>query len=233
MSDHIVTAFTDELEQLSGNLLRMGGIAEAMINDTCKAVVTFDQELARAVILRDRELDELETETDRAIVRLFALRNPMASDLRAVLGSIKLAGDIERIGDLSKNISKRCLRLKGDENRAVLKGLERMGVAVAHQLQTALDAYMQQDARAAVDVLNRDDDIDDHYNSLFRETLTYMMEDPRLISSGAHLIFMAKNLERIGDHCTNIAKVVYYQVTGKSAPPEQGSRSAIPPAGGL
>ena len=217
MSEHIVTAFTDELEHLSANLLRMGGLAEAMINDASRAVVTYDLELARQVIKRDKSIDELEAEAEKAIIRLIALRHPMAADLRAVLGAMKLAGDIERIGDLCKNIGKRCLELNGDENRAAVKGIERMARSVSHQLQMALDAYLRQDVNAAIHVLELDDDIDDHYTSFFRETLTYMMEDPRQIGSNTHLIFMAKNLERIGDHATNIAKAVYYMVTGETA----------------
>lgn len=216
MSEHIVTAFTDELEHLSANLLRMGGIAESMITDASRAVSTYDLELARQVIKRDASIDELEAEAEKAIIRLIALRHPMAADLRAVLGAMKLAGDIERIGDLCKNIGKRCLELSGDENRAAVKGIERMSRAVSHQLQMALDAYQRQDENAALVVLDLDDDIDDHYTSLFRETLTYMMEDPRQIGSNTHLIFMAKNLERIGDHATNIAKAVYYMVTGEN-----------------
>lgn len=217
MSEHIVTAFTDELEHLSANLLRMGGLAEAMINDASRAVVTYDLELARQVIKRDEAIDELEAEAEKAIIRLIALRHPMAADLRAVLGAMKLAGDIERIGDLCKNIGKRCLELTGDENRAAVKSIERMSRSVSHQLQVALDAYLRQDVKAAIEVLDLDDDIDDHYTSFFRETLTYMMEDPRQIGSNTHLMFMAKNLERIGDHATNIAKAVYYMVTGETA----------------
>lgn len=216
MPDHIVTAFTDELEHLSANLLRMGGLAESMIMDASRAVATYDLELAREVIKRDRSIDELEVEAERAIIRLIALRHPMATDLRAVLGAMKLAGDIERIGDLCKNIAKRCLELTGDENRAAVKGIERIARAVSHQLQMALDCYLRQDIEAAKTVLELDDDIDDHYTSFFRETLTYMMEDPRQIGSNTHLIFMAKNLERIGDHATNIAKAVYYMVTGEA-----------------
>lgn len=216
MPDHIVTAFTDELEHLSANLLRMGGLAESMIMDASRAVATHDLELAREVIKRDRSIDELEVEAERAIIRLIALRHPMATDLRAVLGAMKLAGDIERIGDLCKNIAKRCLELTGEENRAAVKGIERIARAVSHQLQMALDCYLRQDIEAAKTVLELDDDIDDHYTSFFRETLTYMMEDPRQIGSNTHLIFMAKNLERIGDHATNIAKAVYYMVTGEA-----------------
>ena len=216
MPDHIVTAFTDELEHLSANLLRMGGLAESMIMDASRAVATYDLELAREVIKRDRSIDELEVEAERAIIRLIALRHPMATDLRAVLGAMKPAGDIERIGDLCKNIAKRCLELTGDENRAAVKGIERIARAVSHQLQMALDCYLRQDIEAAKTVLELDDDIDDHYTSFFRETLTYMMEDPRQIGSNTHLIFMAKNLERIGDHATNIAKAVYYMVTGEA-----------------
>ena len=214
MPDHIVTAFTDELEHLSANLLRMGGLAESMIMDASRAVATYDLELAREVIKRDRSIDELEVEAERAIIRLIALRHPMATDLRAVLGAMKLAGDIERIGDLCKNIAKRCLELNGDENRAAVKGIERMSRAVSHQLQMALDCYLRQDIEAAKTVLDMDDDIDDHYTSLFRETLTYMMEDPRTISSVLQVLWALRSLERIGDHARNIAEHVIYLAKG-------------------
>ena len=215
MQQHIVSAFTDELEQLSANLLRMGGMAEAMIKDACKAVVKSDAELAKSVIKRDAELDKLESECERDVVRILALRQPMASDLRMVIGGIKLAGTIERIGDLAKNIARRSINLDDSQTRASLRGIKSMGKAVSKQFQMALDAYTRQDAGAALEVINQDDDIDSHYNALLRLMLSYIAEEPEHIDSRANVLFIVKNLERIGDHCANIAKVVHYIATGK------------------
>ncbi|MEM9938853.1 MAG: phosphate signaling complex protein PhoU [Pseudomonadota bacterium] len=215
MPQHIVTSFTDELEHLSANLLRMGGLAEAMIRDASRAVVTRDDELARSVIERDTQMDALETECERDVVRILALRQPMASDLRMVIGGIKLAGTIERIGDLAKNIAYRSLAVTDADNRTALRGVERMGQAVSRQLHTALDAYSRKDAAAAISVIDRDDDIDSHYNSMLKSMLVYMVEDPEKLDTRSNFLFIVKNLERIGDHCTNIAKVVHYIATGR------------------
>ncbi len=215
MEQHIVSAFTDELEQLSARLLRMGGLAEAMIRDACRATVTRDRELAQAVIARDQEMDAQEAECEREVVRLLALRQPMASDLRQVIGAIKLADAIERLGDLAKNIAKRSLAITHEENRSALRGVERMGQAVSRQLRTALDAYTRGDAEAAMRVVEQDDDIDSHYNSLLRSTLLFMIEDPERLDVRSNFLFILKNLERIGDHCSNIAKVVYFIATGE------------------
>jgi len=215
MQQHIVTAFTDELDQLSANLLRMGGMAEEMIKDACKAVVKDDAELAKSVIQRDAELDKLESECERDVVRILALRQPMASDLRMVIGGIKLAGTIERIGDLAKNIARRSINLDDAPTSASLRGVKSMGKAVSRQLKTALDAYSRSDARAAMEVINQDDDIDSHYNALLRLMLSFIVEEPEQIDSRANILFIVKNLERIGDHCANIAKVVHYIATGQ------------------
>ncbi|MEL6244925.1 MAG: phosphate signaling complex protein PhoU [Pseudomonadota bacterium] len=214
MTDHIVSAFSDELERLSADILRMGGIAEAMITDSCSAVATVNHDLARAVILEDDTLDALEADVEKRIMRLLALRQPMASDLRVVLSAFKVSHELERIGDLSKNNAGRTIELGGADAVSAIKGILRMGKSVSRQLQSVLDAYSSADEALAERVWSNDEDIDQHYNSLFREMLTYMMEDPRLIGPGAHLMFIAKNLERIGDHCTNIAEVVHFQVTG-------------------
>lgn len=212
---HIVSAFTDELEQLSAKLLRMGGLAEAMIKDAGRAVVSRDVELANSIIERDREMDALERACEREALRLLALRQPMASDLRNVIGSIKLADAIERIGDLAKNIARRSLDVGDSDNRAALRGIERMGQAVSRQLQAALDAYARRDAAAALVVVQRDDDIDSHYNALLRAMLNYMVEDTTQLDTRANFLFIVKNLERIGDHSTNIAKVVHFIATGE------------------
>ncbi len=214
MSDHIVTAFADELDELSAEILRMGGLAEAMISDACTALVKADIELARETIARDRMIDEIEADSERKIVSLLARRQPMAHDLRLVMSALKVSGELERIGDLSKNIAKRVSEVGDLDAPSTLKGIKRMGQSVARQLHNVLNAYSTNNADEAVEVWKADEDIDQHYNSLFREVLTYMIEDPRTISAGAHMLFIAKNLERIGDHCTNIAEFVYFQITG-------------------
>ncbi len=215
MEQHIVSAFTDELEQLSADLLSMGGLAEAMIRDACRAVVTRDSALAETVIERDQVLDAQETECEREVVRLLALRQPLASDLRQVIGAIKLADAIERLGDLAKNIAKRSLAVTHEDNREALRGVERMGQAVSRQLRTALDAFARGDAEAAMQVVRQDADIDSHYNSLLRSMLVYMVEDPDQLDARSNFLFIVKNLERIGDHSSNIAKVVYFIATGE------------------
>lgn len=212
---HIVSAFTDELDQLSADLLRMGGLAEAMIRDASRAVVARDIALAETVIERDREMDRYQREVERNVVRMLALRQPMASDLRNVIGAIKLASGIERIGDLAKNIARRSIAVANENNRTTLRGIERMGQAVSRMLQVALDAYQRRDPVTALAVLDQDDDIDSHYNSLLRSMLVFMAEEPDQLHTRSNFIFIVKNLERIGDHCTNIAKVVHFIATGQ------------------
>ncbi|MEM7662349.1 MAG: phosphate signaling complex protein PhoU [Pseudomonadota bacterium] len=214
MNDHIVTAFTDELERLSADLLRMGGLSEAMITDACAATLRGDLASAASVIERDKEVDDLEASVEQRIMEIIARRQPMARDLREVLAALKVANELERVGDLSKNIAKRASALCNLGNRDVLKGVDRMGRAVASQLAGVLDAYRNRDAVLARRFWEADEDIDQLYNSYFREVLTYMIEDPRTIGDGAHILFMAKNLERIGDHATNIAELIYFFVTG-------------------
>ena len=211
---HIVSAFGEELEQLSAALLRMGGLAEVMIRDASRAVVSRDAALAETVIDRDKEMDRMEAEVERKAVRMLALRQPMATDLRNVIGAIKLAGGIERIGDLAKNIARRSLAVMEEDNRTALRGIERMGQAVSRILQVALDAYARRDPVTALAVLEQDDDIDSHYNGLLRSMLVFMAEEPDQLHARSNFLFIVKNLERIGDHCTNIAKVVHFIATG-------------------
>lgn len=212
---HIVSAYSEELDQLSADLLRMGGLAEAMIRDACRAVVTRDVDLAETVIERDLEMDRLEREVERKAVRVLALRQPMASDLRNVIGVIKLSGAIERIGDLAKSIARRSLAIVDEDNRSTLRGIERMGQAVSNIMQLALDAYARRDAATAISVLKQDDDIDSHYNGLLHSMLVYMAEEPDQLDARSNFLFIVKNLERIGDHATNIAKVVHFIATGE------------------
>jgi len=211
---HIVSSFSEELEHLAADILRMGGIAETMISDGCRALVTADDALALQTAERDDELDSLEAELERRIVRLLALRQPLAADLRVVVAALKVSSDLERIGDLSKNIAKRTPVLDQRELGPALKGVEVMGRSVARQLSSVLNAYREGDAGQALRVWTNDEEIDQHYNALFREVLLDMREHADRVTPGAHLMFVAKNLERIGDHCTNIAEVVHYQVTG-------------------
>ncbi len=211
---HIVSAFSEELDQLSGDILRMGGLAEAMIRDASRAVVARDTALAETVIDRDREMDRYEQQIERKVVRMLALRQPMATDLRNVIGAIKLAGGIERIGDLAKNIARRSLEVVDVDNRTALRGIERMGQAVSRMLQVALDAYARRDPETALSVLEQDEDIDSHYNGLLRSMLVFMSEEPDQLHARSNFLFIVKNLERIGDHCTNIAKVVHFIATG-------------------
>lgn len=214
MNDHIVTSYSDDLEALSADILRMGGLVESMIMEACNAVAIGDMDTARKTVIRDKDVDVLEANIERRIATILALRQPMAQDLREVLAALKIANDLERVGDLSKNIAKRAETVSPAVDRSVLRGIQRMGEAVTSQLAGVLDAYRNKDAAAALRVWQNDKEIDQLYNSYFREVLTYMIEDPRTIGAGAHVLFMAKNLERMGDHATNIAELVYFFVTG-------------------
>lgn len=215
MTEHTVKSFTEELDALTQEVARMGGLAEIAIKDSLTAIARRDTELAQAVIARDARIDAEQRDVEKRAIRVFALRQPMASDLRVVLTAWRIAGELERVGDLAKNIAKRSLILSQGEPMEVIKSVERMGKIVLAHIQQVLDAYANKDVQSAVAVWRADDNIDAHYNSLFRELLTYMIEDPRTISSGAHLLFIAKNLERIGDHGTNIAEHIHFLVTGE------------------
>ncbi|MGD2133285.1 MAG: phosphate signaling complex protein PhoU [Maricaulaceae bacterium] len=231
MSEHTVRAFGDELDELSEDIARMGGLAEYMVSGALDAVAHRDASLAREVVERDPELDEMQRDIERQVIRLLALRQPFAQDLRDTIAALKISSNLERIGDLAKNIAKRAVELVEIEPVAASKSLDRMGRNVTALLKEVLDAYASGDAAAAKRVWVRDEEVDERYNALLRELLTYMMEDPRKIGSGANLLFMAKNLERIGDHATNVAEVVHYRVTGEELPHDRPrGKSAIPPA---
>lgn len=216
MNQHTVKAYGDELNQLTAEVARMGGLAEAQVADAVDSVARRDIALARAVVERDGRLDAMHRDIERKAIRLIALRQPVASDLRRTLAAMKLAVDLERTGDLAKNIAKRGLILaEGDPMPPLTRSIERMGKLVSMRLRDVLDAYAAAEVDRAIAVWNTDDEVDEHYNALFRELLTYMMGDPRTITAGTHLLFMAKNLERIGDHATNIAETIYYEITGQ------------------
>ncbi len=217
MTEHTVRSFDDDLQQISAEVARMGGLAEAQIGEALDCVMRRDVKLAEQVTARDAELDAMEAELEHKATRLIALRQPMADDLRHAIAALKIASNLERCGDLAKNIAKRSLVLADSSEPAtpLSRSIDRLGRLVASRLKEVLDAYTASDVDRAVAVWRRDDEIDSHYDSLFRELLTYMMGDPTMITPGAHLLFIAKNLERIGDHATNIAELIYYEETGE------------------
>lgn len=225
--DHTVRAFSQDLEQMTGDLARMGGLAEDLLTDALRAIVDQDTSLADTVVARDVQIDDLQVEVEKKIHRLLALRQPLANDLRQTIAALKIAADLERTGDLAKNIAKRTKILDGMHVPAALNGVSRMGRVVIAQLKRVLDAYAAMDHEAAVQVWERDEEVDEHYTSLFREVLTYMMEDPRTITGCTHLLFVAKNLERIGDHCTNIAEEIHFLVTGDPLTTERPKVDAL------
>ncbi len=217
MTAHTVTAYDDELKSLDTKILRMGGLAEQQLKTALEAIERANPEQAMQAVAADSAIDAMQREIEDHAVHLIAKRQPVAVDLRSVVGALRIAGDLERIGDMAKNIGK---RIASFDEKAWLspmtKSLGTMGEMALIQLKTVLDSYSQRDAALAHKVWTRDEEIDRQYNSLFRELLTYMMEDPRTIAFGAHLLFCAKNLERIGDHCTNIAEAVTYIISGQS-----------------
>ena len=195
----------------------MGGLTETMLATAIKALVRGDTDLAQRVIETDVRLDVLEKDIEEKAILTIAKRQPLAVDLRMIVSSIRLAADLERIGDLSKNIAKRVVAINGQfAPQKIVSGVVHMSDLALDRMKRIIDAYIQRDVQAALDVWNHDEEIDHLYNSLFRELLTYMMEDPRNIGFCAHLLFCAKNIERIGDHATNIAETIHYLVTGKS-----------------
>jgi len=230
MNQHTVKAYGDELNQLTAEVARMGGLAEAQVADAVDSVARRDVALARAVVERDIKLDAMHRDIERKAIRLIALRQPVASDLRRTLSAMKLAVDLERTGDLAKNIAKRALIVaEGEPMLPLTRSIERMGKLVSMRLRDVLDAYTASEVDRAIAVWTSDDEVDEHYNALFRELLTYMMGDPRTISACTHLLFMAKNLERIGDHATNIAETIHYEITGDEI---LGERPRFTPAPG-
>ncbi len=207
--------FQMELEELSGDLSRMGGLVEDMLESAMRSVMAADADMARSVIKRDADVDQLQDQIEDRVMSLLTRRHPVERDLRQTVAALKLAADLERIGDLAKNIAKRSLSTELSNGEERVQDLSRMGRLVFGQLKRVLDAFSALDVDAAQLVWERDEEVDEHYNSLFRVLLTFMMEDPRKIGACTHLLFMAKNLERIGDHCTNIAEIIQFLVTGE------------------
>ena len=222
MTEHILKAFDSELENLRHRISEMGGIAESMLADSISSLVRKDAPLAQSVIAADTRLDVLQRAVEEQAILMIARRQPVAVDLRETISAVRISGDVERIGDLAKNISKRALAIAGQfQPQKVVTGLQHMSELAMTQLKDVLDAYVQKNSTAALDVWQRDGQIDSLNTSLFRELLTYMMEDPRNISFCTHLLFVAKNVERIGDHTTNIAETVHYLVSGETLTAER------------
>ncbi len=216
INEHTLKFYGEELDQLKAEVARMGGLAEAQVGDAIEAVSQRDVPLAEAVVGRDHRLDQLDNEIERKAIRMIALRQPVAQDLRRTVGALKMASILERTGDYAKNIAKRALVIAEAEPITPLtRSIERMGRLVSERLKDSLDSYTSGELDQAMAVWQNDEEVDEHYNSLFRELLTYMIGDPRTINSCAHLLFVAKNLERIGDYATNIAEIVHYEMTGE------------------
>ncbi len=214
--EHIVTSFDEDLKHIENLIIEMGGLVESQIADAATALTRRDIQLADRVIAEDKRIDALEVEVDAAFVRILAQRQPVAQDLRVVVVSPKIASNLERVGDLSKNIAKRTNVLaKSQPIGSSAATIKRMCVLVQGMVKDVLDAYVVRDVDMADDVRQRDEEVDHMYNTLFRELLTYMMEDPRAITPCMHLLFIAKNVERMGDHATTIAEQLHYMVSGE------------------
>ena len=233
MNEHWSKSGDSLLEPLVAEVARLGGLAEAQIADCVDAITRRDVPLAQAVIARDRKLDVLQADIERRAIELIATRQPVGRPLRRAVAALKIAMNLERCGDLARNIAKRTLVLSENEPLTPLtRSIDRMGRLVASRLKEVLDAYTGGDLDKALGVWSRDAEVDEHYNSLFRELLTYMMGDPRTITPGAHLLFIAKNLERIGDHATNIAEIIHFEITGEDMIGERPRWDALQRAAG-
>jgi len=236
-SEHMVKSYDQELNRLRALITEMGGLIESEVAQACQAVLERDQDAASVVVETDPKVDALELQVQQFVVKLLALRQPMAQDLRLIVACLRMTSDLERIGDYAANVAKRSLVLGQFSLPFTLSGISNMGRLVQQNLKAVIDAIGDNDAEAALEVWRSDEDIDSIYNALFRELITYMMEDPRNITPCTHLLFIAKNLERIGDHATNIAETLYYAVKGEplSGIRPKGDTSAYavvrPPAG--
>jgi phosphate transport system protein len=213
-ADHIVKSYDEELARLGNMIVEMGGLAESQLSAAIDAVAKRDSALAGLVVEGDAKVDDLERELDNLAIRLLALRQPMARDLREIFAALKIGADLERICDYAANVAKRSIALAQSPPIQPVHALPRMGTLALALIKDVIDAYVEKDADKALEVWRRDEELDEMYSSLFREFLTYMMEDPRNIGACTHLLFMAKNIERIGDHATNIAEDLYYLVHG-------------------
>jgi phosphate transport system protein len=227
-AEHIVKSYEQELKQLGNMLTEMGGIVENQVAMASEAIMTRDSTVASKVVEADPRVDAIERQVEQFVIRMLALRQPLAGDLRLIIAALKITGDLEGMGDYASNVAKRSIVLDQFPLPYSLGGLAHMARLVQENLKTIIDAVGEQDAEKAVEVWRSDQAIDDLYNTIFRELITYMMEDPRNITPCTHLLFIAKNLERIGDHATNIAETLHYAVKGENLPetPPKGDTSA-------
>jgi len=219
--EHIVTSYAQELVALQDRVIQMGGMVESQVAAAAAAVLHQDTDAANRAVAQDASVDALERDIDQMVIRMIALRQPMAQDLRRIVAALKMTGDLERIGDYASNVAKRSIVLAESPLPFSLAAIAQMTRLVQENLKLIIDAIGENNEAKALEVWRADAAIDDIYNAIFRELITYMMEDPRNITSCTHLLFIAKNLERIGDHATNIAETVYYAQTGEILPGER------------
>jgi phosphate transport system protein len=215
MADRTVKSYEEQIKRLNESIARMGGLVESQIADAIQALMRRDADLAVSTIEGDLRVDEAERTIDALAIQMLALHQPVASDLRMIVGAIRIAADLERMADYAKNVAKRAIALAQMAPVQPAHAIPRMGRTVQEMVKDVLDAFVNRDVGKAIAVWNRDEELDAMHSSLFRELVTYMMEDPRHITPSTHLLFIAKNIERIGDHATNIAEMVHFQVTGQ------------------
>jgi phosphate transport system protein len=212
--EHTVKAFDEDITRLRGLIAEMGGLAELALTDGMEALVRGSEELAHSVIARDKRIDALEAEIDKLALRVIALRAPMADDLREVIAALKIAGVLERIGDYSKNIARSALRVENRKKFEPLTLIPAMAEIAGEMVHDVMTAFAARDPRLAAEIIARDDKVDAFYDSIFRNLVSHMMENPASITSAAELLFVARNIERIGDHATNVAEMVHFAATG-------------------
>ncbi|MDQ0316785.1 phosphate signaling complex protein PhoU [Amorphus orientalis] len=232
MTQHTTGAYDEELRDLVSRIAEMGGLAEGLVSEAVTGLARIDIARAQNVIFNDHRLDDMQRQVEERAISVIARRQPVARDLREIIAALRVSSDLERVGDLAKNIAKRVIAIDGQfHTKRLAFGVEHISEITLEQLKAVLDAYTSQDLDAAHAVRSRDDEIDAMYTSLFRELLTYMMEDPRNITFCTHLLFCAKNIERIGDHATNIAETIHFMITGEYLQedrPKQDESSYIP-----
>ncbi|MFA7585811.1 MAG: phosphate signaling complex protein PhoU [Novosphingobium sp.] len=211
---HTVKAFDEDITRLRGLIAEMGGLAEVAIDDCVEALIKGSPEQIAEIVARDKQIDALEAEVDKLAVRVIALRAPMADDLREVIAALKIAGVLERIGDYAKNIARRATKLEDRRQFEPLTLIPAMAELAGEMVHDVLTAYAARDPDLAMEIIERDEKVDAFYNSIFRNLVSHMMENPSAITTAAQLLFVARNIERIGDHATNVAEMVYYAATG-------------------
>ena len=226
MTDHTVKAFDDDINALRALIAEMGGLTEDAIDKAMKALATGDVALANMVVAQDGRIDELDANIEQLVVQTLALRAPLADDLREIVAVLKISGLVERMADYAKNIAKRVETVSAPSRLEPLSLLPAMAQIAREMVKDALDAFAARDSQLALQVIERDRAVDDFYNSIFRTMVTFMMENQKMISESAHILFIAKNLERIGDHATNMAEMIHYVVTG-TKPPEREKGTMI------